>query len=60
MQWHGPNGLRKIAEKCRFMSQILMEELEYYGYVFATDRNNYFDTVSIDVVASGFTSSDYL
>ena len=27
MQWHGPNGLKKQADKLRFMSQIFMEEL---------------------------------
>jgi|TARA_B110000305_G_scaffold197483_2_gene223129 glycine dehydrogenase len=27
IQWHGANGLKKIANKVRFMSQILMEEL---------------------------------
>ena len=60
MQWHGPTGLKKIALKCRFMAQIFMEELEKVGIVFTTDRNNYFDTVAIDVKASGFTSADYL
>jgi glycine dehydrogenase len=60
MQWHGPTGLKKIALKCRFMSQIFMEELEKVGIVFTTDRNNYFDTVAIDVKASGFTSADFL
>ena len=60
MQWHGPNGLKKIANKVRFMSQIFMEDLESYGYVFGTDKNNHFDTVAIDVKASGFTSSDYV
>lgn len=42
------------------MTQIFMEELEKVGIKFQTDRNNYFDTVSIDVDASGFTSADYL
>ena len=37
-----------------------MEELEKVGIKFTTDRNNYFDTVAIDVNASGFTSADYL
>ena len=49
MQWHGPNGLKKIANKCRFMSQIFMEELSKYGIEFATDPKNYFDTVAIKV-----------
>jgi glycine dehydrogenase len=60
MQWHGSNGLRKMAIKARFMSQIFMEELEVIGVQFATDRKNYFDTVCIKVTESGFTSPDYL
>jgi len=27
IQWHGRVGLRKIAKKCRFFAQIMMEEL---------------------------------
>ena len=60
MQWHGANGLKKIALKCRFMSQIFMEELDKIGIVFATDRENYFDTVAIKVKESGFTSPDFI
>jgi glycine dehydrogenase len=60
MQWHGSNGLRKMAIKSRFMAQIFMEELEKIGVNFATDRNNYFDTVCINVKESGFTSPDFL
>lgn len=60
MQWHGPAGLKKIAIKCRFMSQILMEELSSFGIAFATDKKNYFDTVSIKVNESGFSSADYV
>jgi glycine dehydrogenase len=60
MQWHGPKGLSKIANKVRFMSQIFMEELDKVGIVFATDRKHYFDTVTIDCAASGFSSADYI
>jgi glycine dehydrogenase len=60
MQWHGPAGLKKIAIKCRFMSQILMEELTSFGIVFATDKKNYFDTIAIKVNESGFSSADYV
>jgi len=49
-----------MAIKSRFMSQIFMEELEKIGVDFATDRENYFDTVCINVKESGFTSPDYL
>lgn len=37
-----------------------MEELQPLGFVFANDKNNYFDTVSIKVKESGFSSSDFL
>ena len=60
MQWHGRPGLRNIAKKCRFMAQILMEELEFIGIKFITDKDRRFDTVAIDVKASGFSSADFL
>jgi len=60
MQWHGANGLKKIALKCRFMSQIFIEDLTKIGVVFETDKNNYFDTVCINVRESGYSSPDFL
>lgn len=60
MMWHGPVGLRKIAKKCRFFGQILMTELKHAGYHILTDEHNRFDTITIDVKKSGFTSSDFL
>jgi len=60
MQWHGPAGLKKMAVKCRFMSQLFMEELDNYGIQFATDRTHFFDTVCIKVQESGFSSADFL
>lgn len=60
MQWHGPAGLRKIARKCHQFSQIFMDELGKQGVVFANDRDSCFDTVSIKVQESGFSSADFL
>lgn len=60
MQWHGRHGLRKIAKKCRFFGQIMIEEFDKMGIKVVTDKNNRFDTVAFDVVASGFSSVDYL
>lgn len=60
MQWHGPAGLRKIARKCHFFSQIFIEELSKHGVVFATDTNQFFDTVAIKVEDSGFSSADFI
>ena len=37
-----------------------MEELEQHDIVFATSKDYHFDTVAIDVQASGFTSADFL
>lgn len=42
------------------MSQLLMKELKPFGIKFATDKNNYFDTVAIKVSESGFSSADYV
>ncbi len=37
-----------------------MEELSPLGIKFATDPNNYFDTISIKVSESGFSSADFI
>jgi glycine cleavage system pyridoxal-binding protein P len=37
-----------------------MEELSPLGFVFTTDNLNYFDTISIDIEKSGFSSPDFL
>jgi len=47
IQWHGPNGLRKQAEKVRFMAQILIEELEHLDVKVVTHKRNFFDTVTV-------------
>jgi glycine dehydrogenase len=60
MQWHGAIGLRKMAKKCRFFGQILMEELELSGYKIVTDKMRRFDTIAIDAIDSGFSSTDFL
>jgi glycine dehydrogenase len=60
MCWHGPRGLIKIATKVRFMAQIFMEELKKYDIVFATDSKNHFDTITVKVAESGFTSPDFI
>ena len=60
IQWHGANGLKKIANKCRFMSQIFMEELSQVDFKFATDKDCYFDTVAIKISESGLTSPDFV
>jgi len=60
IQWHGPNGLRKIAEKVRFMAQILIEELTHLGIKVVTHKRNHFDTVTIKVDESGFSSADFV
>lgn len=58
--WHGPKGLRQIARRCRFYAQILHDELEGFGYHVVTLKDNHFDTITIDVIKSGFPSSDFV
>jgi glycine dehydrogenase len=60
IQWYGANGLKKIATKVRFMAQIFMDELHKLDIKFATDRKNHFDTVTIKLKESGFSSADWL
>jgi glycine dehydrogenase len=60
IQWHGPSGLQKIATKVRFMAQVFMEEIEKLGGKIVTHRKDYFDTVAVNVKASGLSSSDFV
>ena len=59
-QWHGPKGLKQQAERLRNFAEILIDEVEKLGFKVVTDKNNHFDTVTIDVKASKLGSSDVL
>lgn len=58
--WHSPKNLIKIAERVRFRTEILKDELLALGYEILTHDINYFDTLTIDSVKSGFSSSDFV
>lgn len=58
--WHTPKNLIKIAERVRFRTEILRDELNVLGYKLLTHDINYFDTLTIDTVKSGFSSSDFI
>src|SRR5215471_15856424 len=44
--YHGPEGLRKIAERVTTLTQILATGLESLGY--EVRGQNYFDTIQLD------------
>jgi len=59
-QWHGPEGLKKQANRTRFFAEILIDELNVLGVDVVTHKTNHFDTVVINAKNSGFSSSDYV
>lgn len=56
--WHGPEGLRNIANRTRFRAELLRDHLEKMGVEIITDKHNFFDTIVIDALASDLSSSD--
>ena len=56
--WHGPRGLKDIATRIRFRTELLQAQLEKMGVVLITDKDNFFDTLAIDVVKSDLSSAD--
>ena len=58
--WHRPTGLIKIADRLRFRSQLLMKEFDKLEIKYLTDKDTVFDTIAIDCLNSGFSSSDWL
>ena len=56
--WHGPTGLKKMAERVRFYTQMLSTALTGMGIKIVTHQHNCFDKIVIDVKASGFSSAD--
>jgi glycine dehydrogenase len=56
--WHGPTGLKKMAERIRFYTQMLSTALAGMGIKVVTHKHDFFDTIVIDIKASGFTSAD--
>jgi glycine dehydrogenase len=45
--YHGPKGLRQIAERTHALAQLLVKALGSVGY--KTLNNNYFDTITVEV-----------
>ncbi len=46
--WHRPEGLIKIAERLRFRTEVMRDELSKLGIKVITDKDAYFDTIAID------------
>ena len=57
-QWHGPAGIKDMAKRVRAYADILLSELDHMKYTLVTKKDTHFDTVTVDVVASGLTSAD--
>jgi len=56
--WHGPTGLKDIASRVRFRTELLYSELLKMDIKVITHRDNFFDTIAIDAVASDLSSAD--
>ena len=52
--WHGPKGLKNIAERINHQAQILHDGLTQMGYKLNTDKDRMFDTISIDISGEDF------
>ncbi len=59
-QWYGAEGLKAQAHRVRNFASILIDEFKNLGIKIVTDEVRHFDTVTIDTVASGFSSADYI
>ena len=49
-----------MAERCKFLAQILSKELKHLDVKVLTNNKNHFDTIVLSARDSGFTSSDYV
>ena len=58
--WHKPQGLIAISSRIRFRTEVLRDEFKQLDIKSATHPNNFFDTITVDCKASGFSSADYL
>jgi len=56
--WHGPTGLKDIATRVRFRTELLATQLNKMGIEVVTDSDNFFDTIAIDTRSSDLSSSD--
>ncbi len=49
--YHGPEGIKTIAKRIRYLTQILALGLEQLGY--SLGKESYFDTIRVEVTGSG-------
>jgi len=47
--WHGPQGLKDIATRIRFRTELLQTQLKKMGIHTINGPDNFFDTLAIDV-----------
>lgn len=58
--WHRPDGLKNIAQRIRFRTEVIRDEFNQLGIKVINHPNNFFDTLTIDCQASGFSSADFV
>ena len=56
--WHGPEGLKAIATRIRYRAEVLVHWLDKLELAIVSDKDKFFDTVTIDVAASDLSSAD--
>ncbi|KAJ6575296.1 glycine dehydrogenase-like protein [Mycena capillaripes] len=54
--YHGPAGLKQIADKVHAFTQVLLKSIEGFGYVAINDA--YFDTLTIDVTSAAGSADE--
>lgn len=58
--WHSPKGLKQIADRVRFRTEVLRDEFAQLGIKCINEPNHFFDTLTFDCAGSGFSSSDFI
>lgn len=56
--YHGPDGLRRIASKTHALTRLVRLQLEGFGYKFVNSGAAFFDTLTVDLHASGNVSAE--
>lgn len=58
--FHGEEGIVKTALRCHLLADLLFMEIQKLGIVCLSKQDEFFDTIIIDAIGSGFSSSDFL
>jgi glycine dehydrogenase len=58
--WHSPEGLKQIANRIRFRTEVLRDEFNQLGIKCINEPAHFFDTLTFDCLQSGFSSADFV